>query len=222
MGLDWCVMPKVENGVEVQATSVIGARRLSPDDPETIAAYRAIWQSWQDRMPKRHPIVAAVIGYRKLKRMLGLSSRPVTHGLPEFEEWRGPFEEVLQRGYARKPPIIVIPCSPEGAAGIPRNIAAVQYFGFRGQQLESRFNEITAWLEEDPSSPDEEEEILQRAFENRSPGQMLTLAAALERVLAAYQAAHPEPDAESVEVYEDAIRWLRFWGSRGFGFVADY
>lgn len=46
MDLDWLAQTKTADGREIAPEETLGMKLLSRDDPETIEAFRAIWQWW--------------------------------------------------------------------------------------------------------------------------------------------------------------------------------
>lgn len=91
MGLDWIASAKAD-GTEPQAT--LGMRRLSKDDPETVEAFRSIWQSYQDAAANH------------------VEMRPSVR-----QRWIRPFEEVLDEastpttdegGTVTPPPLLAV------------------------------------------------------------------------------------------------------------------
>lgn len=45
MGLDWIVLAKEQDGLEINPTEVIGSRRANRDDPEVMKELRRIWEA---------------------------------------------------------------------------------------------------------------------------------------------------------------------------------
>jgi hypothetical protein len=69
------------------------------------------------------------------------------------------------------------------------------------------------------------EELVAEAWNHHSAKQVLDYAARLSRALVSFRRRHPrmpKKSKDAVEIVEDAVRWLRFWGERGFGYHAWY
>jgi hypothetical protein len=65
------------------------------------------------------------------------------------------------------------------------------------------------------------EDLQERAYRDQTPEEMLEYANELESAINMQQALDHMPEEER-EYIDAAIRWLRFWGEKGFGFHAWY
>lgn len=198
MGLDWVVLDKVENGRTVEPWETLGARRLSKDDPETVAKFRERYEAQQQRIapPRKRPWWA----------FLTREPSDIRREREHREYWGRPFEAVLNEAASRERPPIMIYAAPESEDGLGVVIGGfAERWDFRAQMLESRHNDVIAKTTFDDS----------RCWTDMEPAEMIAVADDLEAALAAYRRTQDERDADSEAIVEGAVRWLRFWAGKG-------
>jgi hypothetical protein len=138
MGLDWVVIAKEENGVEINPTEVLGAKRLEPGtkDPEVLSAVR---QMYDDHLAKLEQQAHTDSKPGLLKRIFG--AKETKKRVPTFEE----FINELTSHYEYPP--VVVPFGEEAKEAIPKIPATEQYYGYRGQALLPDVNGISRFAE---------------------------------------------------------------------------
>lgn len=120
------------------------------------------------------------------------------HNPNATEFWKRTFDECLADHHGQY--VMELARDEGGIASVSG--VAVSNIDFRGKAL--RFAKGL------PST------LVNESYEDHTAEECLTYAQALESALNAVE------DGESREIVEDAIKWLRFWGGKGFGYHAWY
>jgi hypothetical protein len=201
---------------------VIGARRLWADEPETVEAFRRVYDSHQEAI--------ATNGARNDRYA---------------EHWARPFDELVR---ANEGSVLVDTIPPENMSVIARNLgnpfaAMAGYESFRGKRVQ--YCELLPdSVQEEASADHEPDEMLayaDRLEQYMDPAILEQYAAAAKRLEEITAPGFFEkPTAGNEKEYErlseeleevsywdhrtirDAAAWLRFWGNHGFAMWAWY
>jgi hypothetical protein len=211
MGLDWIVLAKEQNGLEINPTEVIGSRRANREDPEVMEELRRIWEDgnqltkfeqFVDELVSREipPIVipfasefeAAIPAVRSEAQFYGFRGKtiePYCNRISEYAERNGYDMSWLYGTFNTQVDI-------EAAISLLQQILS-EYRTTNTQITSLAEKYYRAWRRHDSA----EAQRMEEAFET-----------------------DPEIEDHVLELYSyfGAIDWLQFWSDKGFKIVAEY
>lgn len=199
MGIDWVVLDKEENGRTIDPWMTLGARRLDLQDPETVAAFRAIYD---------HRL--SLVDPPTVRKWWQFGAAEPKERRAFREYWSRPFQAVLADAAAEKPPPVMIECAPGNEDGLAAICGAARTCDFRGNELREEFNAVVREMGLDDTP----------FWNDMSIAEMRQVADDLEAALARYRAETTERDAESEETVVAGVRWLRYWAGKGHAVTA--
>lgn len=184
MGLDWIAQAKAD-GTQPQQT--LGMRRLSRDDPETIAEFRGIVES-----------------YREVAK-----DRP---GTPMHDYWMRDFEVILDEKL-EDPPFLAGTAKLNQPSEISGSFMCSEATSFRGKCV--AFTGVSSETADRAYGEGDENEMspeyaldyadeLQRYVDD--PGQLSEISEAYGDEVSV---------EDSIETLQEAVKYLRFWAERG-------
>ena len=211
MGLDLVVLAKEKDGVEINPTDAIGARRANRDDAQAMEALRRIWEAG-DRAATFDAFVDDVVS-REVPPIVILYGEDFESAMPAV---RAEVQYYGFRGKAIEPAGNCVSAFAEQnghdmswlygelntQAEIESKIELLQSIldGYRGENAEITSiaeGYYQAWRQRDAA----ELEKLEQSFRN-----------------------NPETAEHVFQLFSfiGAIDWFRFWVDKGFAIVADY
>lgn len=211
MGLDWVVLAKERDGVEINPTEAIGAKRASRDDPEVMDELRRIWEAGDQSQP-----------------FDGFVEDAVSQVVP-------PIVVTFGSGFEAAIPAVRAEVQYYGFRG-----KAIEPKGNRVSAFAERNGHDLSWLYGDLESQGDIEAKIAQLVQiidhyRRGNPDITSLAESYyhawrQRNLAEMekfeQAFESDPDAEDhlFELYAffGVIDWLRFWSDKGFKIAADF
>jgi hypothetical protein len=195
--------------VAVSSFEVIGAPQVGIDIEATEWFRREVFEPFQIRVAEE-----------KKKPALRPSANPQWNDRNDrlIAHWGRPFEQVLQEEKGKY--VVELAKEREGVAAIT---------GFLCTSLDFRGKAIVL-------SVVVQEDLRQEAFDDHDPDECLDYANRLEASLQNYKAEHPDWETrhekndwggmasakDDAEAIESAVKWLRYWGSHGFGYSGWY
>jgi len=212
MGLDWVVLEKEQNGILVNPTEVIQAKRATRNDAEVLAEMLSIWKSGDQLLSFEEFVEDAVS--QEIPLVVIPFGDDVHNAIPAFQA------EVQYYGY-------------RGMVLEPRTNCISRFAEQSGYDFSWMFGELTT--QDEIVGKIKELEQIYRNFQSANPE--LTLEG--ENYYQAWREQNQDlqdkleetdhkkgesywKDILSVYGFLGAIDWLRFWSDKGFTIAADY
>lgn len=212
MGLDWVVLEKVQNGVVVNPTETIQAKRATRDDAEVLAEMLSIWKSDNQSLSFEDFVEDAVS--QEIPPIVIPYGNKFQDAIPAFQA------EVQYYGY-------------RGMVLEPRINCVSRFAEQSGYDFSWIFGELTT--QDEIVGKIRELEQIYKSFQSAKD----ELALEGEKYYRAWRQQNQklqdnleqtyvnkgEPywnDILSVYSFLGAIDWLRFWSDKGFTIAADY
>lgn len=211
MGLDWVILAKEVNRIEINPTEVIGAKRATRDDPLVVNELRLIWQDSDQAMTFDEFLTE--VTSREIPPVVIPFGEGFQDAIPAVQA------EVQYYGY-------------RGKAIEPEFNCISEFAEQNGQDMSWIYGEMVA-----QSDIEEKINLLEGIF-NRYKSIYPEIATAGEQYFLAW---HQQRSVELDQIEQDltndidkekivfeifgflgAIEWLRFWSDKGFKIVADF
>jgi hypothetical protein len=211
VGLDWIVLAKEQDGVEINPTDVIGSRRATRDDPEVLSELRRIWAAG-DQANTFDQFVDELVS-RDVPPVVILYGKGFEAAIPAVQA------EVQFYGFRGK---AIEPNRNRVSAFAERNGHDISwlYGEFATQtDIEKAINLLQRILSDYRREAVEITSLAERYYgtwRRRDSIEMQKIEQELKG----------DPDLEDhvLELYSfiGAIAWLQFWADKGFKIAADY
>ena len=211
MGLDWVVLAKEVNEVEINPTEVIGAKRATRDDPHIVNEWRLIWQEGDQVMTFEEFLTDATS--RQIPPIVIPFGEGFHDAIPAFQA------EVQYYGYRGKVIEPELNCVSEFAEQNGYDMSWIYGEMATQSDIEERINLLEKIFNKYKFSHSKIASAGERYFLSWRQ-QQVTEVDHIEQEL--------EHDADKEKIifeifgFLGAIEWLRFWSDKGFEIVADY
>lgn len=211
MGLDWVVLAKEVNRVEINPTEVIGAKRATRDDPLIVNEMRLIWQDGDQTMTFDEFLTDTTS--RDIPPILIPFGEGFQDAIPAFQS------EVQYYGYRGKAIEPGLNCVSEFAEQNGYYMSWIYGEMATQSDIEERINSLEEIFNKYKSDYPEIASVGERyflAWRQQQSAEVDQIEQDLEH----------DTDKEKIifEIFGflGAIEWLRFWSDKGFEIVADF